>query len=98
MCMRQRLYLMNNDFYEGLPKDLQELVVEASEEYRTEQRELAQKQDSEFLEELKAEGMEVNEPSEELIQSFKEEVQSVYDEFEDDIGKDLLEKVQQAVE
>ncbi|SFF58310.1 tripartite ATP-independent transporter solute receptor, DctP family [Halobacillus alkaliphilus] len=90
--------LMNNDFYEGLPKDLQELVVEASEEYRTEQRELAQKQDSEFLEELKAEGMEVNEPSEELIKSFKEEVQSVYDEFEDDIGKDLMEKVQKAVE
>ncbi|MFC7320022.1 DctP family TRAP transporter solute-binding subunit [Halobacillus campisalis] len=90
--------LMNNEFYEGLSSDLQDLVVEASEEYREEQRELAQQQDSEFLEELKAEGMEVNEPSEELMESFRDEVESVYDEFEDEIGADLVEDVQNASE
>ncbi|MFG6147595.1 DctP family TRAP transporter solute-binding subunit [Halobacillus sp. B23F22_1] len=90
--------LMNNEFYESLSTDLQELVVEASEEYREEQRELAQEQDSEFLEELKAEGMEVNEPSEELMESFQDEVEPVYEEFEEEIGTDLLEDVRNASE
>lgn len=90
--------LMNNEFYESLSPDLQELVVEASEEYRKEQRELAQEQDSKFLEELKAEGMEVNEPSEELMKSFRDEVEPVYEEFKDEIGVDLLEDVQNASE
>ncbi|CDQ21236.1 tripartite ATP-independent transporter solute receptor, DctP family [Halobacillus karajensis] len=90
--------LMNNEFYESLSPDLQELVVEASEEYREEQRELAQEQDSEFLEELKAEGMEVNEPSGELMESFRDEVEPVYEEFKDEIGEDLLEDVQNASE
>ncbi|SFJ88028.1 tripartite ATP-independent transporter solute receptor, DctP family [Halobacillus dabanensis] len=90
--------LMNNEFYESLSPDLQELVVEASEEYRKEQRELARKQDSEFLEELKAEGMEVNEPSDELMESFRDEVEPVYEEFKEEIGADLLEDVQNASE
>ncbi|SDJ10406.1 DctP family TRAP transporter solute-binding subunit [Salimicrobium halophilum] len=90
--------LMNNEFYEGLPSDLQDLVVEASEEYRTEQRELAGEQDSEFVDKLKEEGLEINEPSEELMNSFREAVQPVYEEFESEIGADLIEEVQNAAE
>jgi tripartite ATP-independent transporter DctP family solute receptor len=86
------ILLMNNDFYNGLPKDLQELVVEASEEYRTEQRELAQKQDVEFLEKLKETGMKVNELTAEQREQFREAAKSVYDQYVPEIGEELVNK------
>jgi tripartite ATP-independent transporter DctP family solute receptor len=86
------ILLMNNDFYNGLPKDLQELVVKASEEYRTEQRELAQKQDVEFLEKLKETGMKVNELTTEQREQFREAAKSVYDQYVPEIGEDLVNK------
>jgi tripartite ATP-independent transporter DctP family solute receptor len=86
------ILLMNNDFYNGLPKDLQELVVKASEEYRTEQRELAQKQDVEFLEKLKETGMKVNELTDEQREQFREAAKSVYDQYVPEIGEELVNK------
>ncbi|MCM3691984.1 DctP family TRAP transporter solute-binding subunit [Neobacillus niacini] len=86
------ILLMNNDFYNGLPKDLQELVVKASEEYRTEQRELAQKQDVEFLEKLKETGMKVNELTDEQRELFREAAKSVYDKYVPEIGEELVNK------
>lgn len=86
------ILLMNNNFYNGLPKDLQELVVKASEEYRTEQRELAQKQDVEFLEKLKETGMKVNELTDEQREQFREAAKSVYDQYVPEIGEELVNK------
>src|SRR5699024_3812701 len=84
--------LMNNDFYNELPEDLQDLVMEASEEYRTEQRKLAEEQDEEWLEEIKDEGMEVNELTDEQREAFKEASEDIYDKYEDKIGKDVLDR------
>lgn len=84
--------LMNNDFYDELPEDLQGLVTEASEEYRTYQRDLAQQQDVEFLEKLKEGGMQVNELSNDQRQLFRDAAASVYTTYEETIGKDLIEK------
>jgi C4-dicarboxylate-binding protein DctP len=88
--------LMNNDFYNELPKDLQKLVTEASEEYREEQRSLAQKQDVEFLEKLKESGMEVNELTDEQRDKFRDAASSVYDKYVDRIGQDLVDKALEA--
>ncbi|MFC2949732.1 TRAP transporter substrate-binding protein [Virgibacillus sediminis] len=92
------ILLMNNDFYQGLPKDLQELVMEASEEFRENQRQLAQQQDTEFLEDLKENGMKVNELTDEQRQEFIDAVQPVYDKYEEEIGQDLIEQAQSANE
>ncbi|MBS4193075.1 DctP family TRAP transporter solute-binding subunit [Bacillus sp. FJAT-49705] len=86
------ILLMNNNFYKSLPKDLQELVVKASEEYRTEQRNLAQKQDVEFLEKLKESGMKVNELTGEQREQFREAAKIVYDKYAPEIGEDLVNK------
>lgn len=86
------ILLMNNDFYNNLPKDLQELVVKASEEYRTEQRKLAQEQDVEFLEKLKENGMEVNELTDEQREEFRKAAKSVYDQYVPEIGEELVNK------
>ncbi|MGR3765953.1 TRAP transporter substrate-binding protein [Rossellomorea sp. NS-SX7] len=88
--------LMNNDFYNELPEDLQKLVTEASEEYREEQRGLAQKQDVEFLEKLKESGMEVNELTDEQRDKFRDAASSVYDKYVDRIGQDLVDKALEA--
>jgi C4-dicarboxylate-binding protein DctP len=86
------ILLANNDFYKSLPEDLQQLVMEASEEFRDEQRELAQQQDVEFLEQLEAEGMQVNDLTAEQRDEFRNAAQSVYDKYENQIGKDLIDR------
>jgi C4-dicarboxylate-binding protein DctP len=88
--------LMNNDFYNELPEDLQKLITEASEEYREEQRGLAQKQDVEFLEKLKESGMKVNELTDEQRDKFRDAASSVYDKYVDRIGQDLVDKALEA--
>lgn len=90
------ILLMNDDFYNGLPTDLQELVVQASEEYRTEQRKLAQEQDVKFLNNLKEAGMQVNELTAEQRDEFREAVKSVYDKYVPEIGEDLVKMAQDA--
>ncbi|MBE1555267.1 DctP family TRAP transporter solute-binding subunit [Sporosarcina limicola] len=90
------ILLMNNEFYNELPEDLQKMVVEASEEYRTEQRKLAQKQDIEFLEKLKESGMKVNEVTAEQKDVFREAAKVVYDKYTTEIGEDLVEKAKAA--
>jgi len=90
------ILLMNNDFYNKLPEDLQELVVKTSEEYRTEQREIAQQQDVEFLEKLKENGMKVNEITPEQKDVFREATKVVYDKFTSEIGEELVEQAKAA--
>lgn len=85
--------LINNDFYENLPEDLQLLVDEAAVEYRTYQREIASEQDAEWIEELKAEGMKVNELTDEQKEEFKKASEAVYDQFRDEIGGELIDQV-----
>lgn len=86
------ILLMNDDFYNDLPEDLQELVMESSEEYREEQRKIAQEQDVEWLEQLKEEGMEVNELSEEQKEEFKKASESIYEKYSDQIGEDVIDR------
>ena len=86
------ILLANNDFYNELPEDLQELVMEASEEFRDEQRQLAQQQDVEFMEQLEAEGMQINDLTAEQRDEFREAAQAVYEKYESQIGKDLIDR------
>ncbi|MFJ7970377.1 DctP family TRAP transporter solute-binding subunit [Psychrobacillus sp. NPDC096389] len=90
------ILLMNNEFYNSLPTDLQELVVRASEEYRTEQRKIAQEQDVEFLNDLKENGMQVNELTDEQRNEFREATKTVYDKYVPEIGEDLVNMAKDA--
>ncbi|MEI4769552.1 DctP family TRAP transporter solute-binding subunit [Psychrobacillus sp. FJAT-51614] len=90
------ILLMNNDFFNTLPEDLQQLVVKTSEEYRTEQRKLAQKQDVDFLNKLKESGMEVNELTTEEREEFRAATKTVYDKYVSEIGEDLVKMAEDA--
>lgn len=88
--------LMNNDYYNGLPEDLQELLTEASEEFRDQQRELAQQQDTEFMEKLEEEGMQINDLTDEQRDAFREAAAPVYEKYEGQIGADLIDRALEA--
>jgi tripartite ATP-independent transporter DctP family solute receptor len=90
--------LINNDFYNSLPEDLQKVIDEASVEFRDYQRKVATKQDEKWLAELKKNGMEVTELTKEQKALFKEAVQPVYDQFATEIGEELIKKAQAANE
>lgn len=83
--------LMNNEFYESLPDDLKEVVQEAAEMFRDEQRQLAQDQDEEYLEELLDYGMQMNELSDEAMEEFREASVPVFEKYEERLGSELFE-------
>lgn len=92
------ILLMNLDFYNSLPADLQKVVDDASVEYRDYQRQLASQQDVQFLEELKKQGMQVNELTPEQKDKFIEAAKDVYNQFADEIGQDLIDAAKKANE
>lgn len=83
--------LMNNEFFEELPEDLQEIVQDAAYMYRDEQRQLAQEQDEEWIETLEDEGMEINELSDESLEEFQEAATPIFEKYEQKLGSDLFE-------
>ncbi|MDR1979526.1 MAG: DctP family TRAP transporter solute-binding subunit [Synergistaceae bacterium] len=88
--------LINEPFFQSLPKDLQDIVQEAAELYRTEQRRISQEQENEMLGLLKDAGLVVNEISQEDRNLFREMTLPVYDEFKDVVGEDLIELARKA--
>jgi len=88
--------LINNDFFNKLPPDLQKVVVEGAEKYRDEQRKLSSKQDVEMMDALKKTNMKVNELTDVQKQKFIQATLPVYDQFKDVLGADLIELAKQA--
>lgn len=90
--------LMNNDFYESLEPDLQEIVMEAAEDYRENQRVLSQEQNEEYMEEMIDAGLQVNDLTDEERQAFSERAEPVYDKYEEMLGSELFDELDKAVE
>ena len=88
--------LMNDKFFSSLPKDLQKVVQEGAERYRTEQRKMSAQQDKEMLAKLKASGMQINELTPAEKQAFVKATAPVYGEFQGKIGKALVDLAKQA--
>ncbi|SFG12525.1 tripartite ATP-independent transporter solute receptor, DctP family [Desulfotomaculum arcticum] len=88
--------LINNDFFNSLPEDLQQIIVEGAEKYKDEQRKLSSQQDTEMLRALKDKGMQINELTPEQKQEFIDATLPVYDQFKDVLGEDLINLAKQA--
>jgi tripartite ATP-independent transporter DctP family solute receptor len=82
--------LMSLKFYDSLPDDLKKVVDDAAKEAGTFERQVSQENQAKLLEDLKAQGMEVNEVDRE---AFKAKVESVYTFFEPIVTKELLDMV-----
>lgn len=70
--------MISDQFYNSLPEDLQEIVLQAFEEVRPTARQMVEDQELEILKNLKDKGMEINDVDK---AEFAEYMSSIYDEF-----------------
>ncbi|MGM8366415.1 TRAP transporter substrate-binding protein [Virgibacillus sp. W0181] len=87
--------IMNKDYYDSLPEDLQDLVMEAAADMNEYERELNVEQEDDKLEKLK-ESMEVNELTAEQKKEFQKAIQPIFDEHAEKVGKDIVELAKEA--
>lgn len=84
------MLLINEELYQSMPEDLQEVLKEAAIEFRDLNRSIVRERDEKGMEIMK-EHLEINELTPEQRQLFIDAAQPVYEQFEDKIGTDLLE-------
>ncbi|MEI3614092.1 TRAP transporter substrate-binding protein [Pseudogracilibacillus sp. SO30301A] len=84
--------IMNKDFYDSLPEDLQKVVDEAGEEFTTYEREISKEYDAEAIEFL-TEELEANVLSDEVKREMAERLQPILDKYEEQIGTDIIDLV-----
>jgi C4-dicarboxylate-binding protein DctP len=93
------ILMINDEFYQSLDEDVQEIIDEAAIVWRETEREQNQKQIDEGLLLLEEEGVEITELSVEKVREFREATNSVYEEFGyEEVGEELINKVLSAVE
>ena len=82
--------VIRKDIWDGLGEQYQQIIVKAAETAETEDRKLVKQQTSDFVDKLKAEGMEVTYPD---LAPFKEATTGVMDVFESIYGEELIASV-----
>jgi len=84
------LFLMNEDLFDGFSEEDQAIIIEAAKEATAYEREVSLQQAEDFVDLCIEEGMEVNEVDKSL---FVEAMAPVYAEFEEKLGKDLIDSI-----
>jgi len=82
--------LMSLKAYNGLPRDIQKIMLDAAIECAAFERNLLRDEEARQIAELKARGMQVTTPDK---KPFQDAAASVYREFEAQFGKDLIDKI-----
>ncbi|WP_078428245.1 TRAP transporter substrate-binding protein [Alkalihalobacterium alkalinitrilicum] len=86
------ILFINNDFFESLPADLQDVVLEAADEMIQFARELVVEQETKALENMLAEGVELHELTPEQIEQFREAVVPAIDNNINLIGEEMYNR------
>ncbi|OLO36342.1 hypothetical protein BTR23_15850 [Alkalihalophilus pseudofirmus] len=84
--------VINENFFEGLPEDLQAILLEAADEMIQYSRDLVVEHEVTAIERLKEEGVEVYELTPEEFQVFSDSVQPAIEKNIDLAGADVYEK------
>ena len=82
--------LMSQKVYDGLPKDIQKVLVDTAIECATFERNLLRDEEAKQLAELKTKGMQVTIPNK---KPFQDAAAAIYKDFEAQFGKDLVTKI-----
>jgi tripartite ATP-independent transporter DctP family solute receptor len=86
------ILMMNKKLFDGMPEDLQTVLIETAKEVTEYQRETNEQMEADFIEDLKAKGFEVTHPDREALKAAT--WQPVYDKFAEQLGKDIIESIQ----
>lgn len=82
--------LMSGKTWQKLPADLQKVFADTSVEVATYERQQIQTQEDQQVSQLKEKGMQVSTPDK---KPFQDATQSVYQQFEGQFGKDLIQSI-----
>jgi len=85
--------IINQNFYDGLPEDLQKVVMDAAVEAQDFNRKLSKEDEAKSLDLLTGEGMEATTLTEEQKQGFQEAMSTVYDDVKAEIGAEFFDKL-----
>ncbi|QOY38345.1 TRAP transporter substrate-binding protein [Anaerobacillus isosaccharinicus] len=91
------VFLVSKAFFDGLTPEQQEIVTNAAYEAGAYQRNMNRETAAEYLANLQAEGMTFTEITPEARQEMVDAVKPVIDRFADQIGRDVVDAVFQAV-
>ncbi len=83
-------YIISKEFYDGLSPELQKVVTDAVDKTVVAQRERLAELETNYIEELKSSGMEINEITAEQKALFAEKAKPAYDLFEEKFGDELI--------
>lgn len=89
--------MIAQSFWDNLPEELQEVVMDAAVKSRDQNRKLNREYNKEYLEQLK-DVMTVTELTADQKAEFQGAVQSVYDKYSEEIGQDLIDGVQAEID
>jgi tripartite ATP-independent transporter DctP family solute receptor len=92
------VFLMSGTFYNSLTEEQQQIVSEAAIEARDYQRTLNREANAQYLAELQTAGMTYTEITPEAYQEMVKIVQPVIDRYAESIGRELVDKVYEAIE
>src|SRR5699024_5950646 len=84
-------FIMNQDLWDSLDEETQELIQMAADKATEAAREFEEETEAEVLAEIEGDFEEVTYPDKE---AFQESVEPVYEQFEDQIGKDVIDDLQ----
>ncbi|GAA0316504.1 DctP family TRAP transporter solute-binding subunit [Bacillus carboniphilus] len=82
--------LISESTWQELSPEMQEAVQKAADQARDYERQLLADNDAEYLEQLKSEGMKVNEVD---VEAFQKASEPIWEMYEDEFG-DIIEKIQ----
>jgi len=83
--------LANKDFMDRLPEDLKAIVKNAAKDFCIADRKMVTEQEKGTIKKLVAKGMKINELSEQQKKPFMDAAKPIYKQFENIIGKDLIQ-------
>lgn len=87
--------LTNKKFIEGLPEDLRNIVLEGARRFALEDRATIAAMEKDFEKQLIEKGMAINVLTPEQKKPFIEAADPLYDQFEKEIGKDIMDLAKQ---
>jgi len=92
-------FVINNGWFEALPSDLQQVVLDASASTQKTHRETSAKWEGEAVNDLKERGMKVYEPTPEEIELFREATQQpAINYLKENVGEEWVNKIINAVD
>ena len=89
------ILLMNADLFNSFTADEQKIILEAAQESAYYQRDMNRQMATDYVAELRKEGMTVTELSSAEKKAFQDAVQPIYGQFEDQIGSEVIKMVQE---